>query len=308
MARKRRGKPIHGWIVVDKPAGISSSAAVSCVRRYTGAAKAGHGGTLDPSATGVLPVALGEATKTVSYAMDGTKTYHFVLRWGEATTSDDSAGEVTELSDRRPTEREIIDVLDVFTGNIVQVPPIYSAIKVGGRRAYELARAGQDVTLAPRTVRIERIRLERLCDADHAAFFVVAGKGAYMRSLGRDIARLLGTVGHLSKLRRTSVGPFTENQAISLDNLETLGHSAPDSEVLLPVETVLADIPALALTDEEARKLKHGQAVPALPLASRSLLKNVNQGDTVVAIAGGKLVALATIKGGVIHPLRVMNF
>ncbi len=307
MARKRRGRPIHGWIAVDKPAGLSSSQVVGRVKRALGAAKAGHGGTLDPSATGILPIALGEATKTVAYAMDGQKTYRFVVRWGQATTTDDAEGEIVERSDRRPSKNEIEVALPEFTGNIRQVPPAFSAVKVGGRRAYELARADEEVRLDARTVRIERFELIGQPDADHAEFGVTSGKGAYMRSLGRDLARCLGTVGHLRELRRTAVGPFDESCAISLDKLEALGHSAADSEALLPVETVLADIPALALTEQEARRLRQGQAVPVLPVASRSPLSPVHKGDTVCAMAEGRLVALVRIKGGEIRPLRVIN-
>jgi len=312
MGRKRRGVPIHGWLIIDKPSGISSNGVVGRVRRATNAAKVGHGGTLDPLATGILPLALGEATKTVSYAMDGLKRYRFTVRWGEARNTDDTEGSVTETSDVRPTEQQITAVLDQFTGDIEQTPPAFSAIKIGGKRAYELARADKAPEMKPRTIHIEDIHLSRMIDSDHAEFEVCSGKGAYMRALGRDIALELGTVGHISALRRVSVGPFTEKDAISLDKLldklETLGHSAPLSEHLLPVETVLDDIPALALTETEARKLSRGQAVPVLPVASRTPFKNISQGDVVCAMADGKLVALAKIHGGEIRPFRVMNF
>jgi tRNA pseudouridine55 synthase len=308
MGRRRSsGKPIHGWLIIDKPAGITSSTVVGIVRRRTGAAKAGHGGTLDPLATGVLPVALGEATKTVSYAVDGSKIYRFTIRWGEARSTDDSEGEVTARCDVRPTDDQIRAVLGTFTGDIEQVPPIFSAVKVEGRRAYALARADKPVKLEPRRVHIERIEYLGQPEPDHGDFEVVSGKGAYMRSLARDIAAALGTVGHIAALRRTAVGPFTEEAAISLDKLEDLGHSAPLADHLLPVETALADIPALALTVAEARHLQHGQPVAVLPVATRSPLKNVNQGDVVCAMAEGKPVALARIKGGEIRPLRVLN-
>ncbi len=307
MGRKRRGKPIHGWLVIDKPAGRTSSAVVSAVRAITGAAKAGHGGTLDPQATGVLPVALGEATKTVAYAMDGAKVYRFTVRWGEARSTDDAEGKVTALSDIRPAGDEILKALPAFTGDIDQVPPVFSAVKVGGKRAYALARADEPVRLEPRRVRIARIRLLGQPDADHAEFEVTAGKGTYMRSLARDLAVALGTVGHISALRRTSVGPFTEKQAISLDNLAALGHSAPLADYLLPVETALADIPALALTAAEARRLQRGQPVSVLAVASRSPLQHITQGAIVCAKAEGKLVALARITGAEIRPVRVLN-
>ena len=312
MGRKRRGVPIHGWLIIDKPSGISSNDVVGRVKCATNAVKVGHGGTLDPLATGILPLALGEATKTVSYAMDGTKGYRFTVRWGEARNTDDAEGKVTETSDVRPAEDQITAVLGRFTGDIEQTPPVFSAIKIGGKRAYALARADKAPEMKPRTIQIEEIRLARMIDADHAEFEVRSGKGAYMRALGRDIATALGTVGHISELRRVSVGPFAEKDAISLDKLldklESLGHSAPLSEHLLPVETVLDDIPALALTQTEARRLSRGQAVPVLPVASRTPFKNISQGDVVCAMADGRLVALAKIKGGEIRPFRVMNF
>jgi len=312
MGRKRRGTPIHGWLIIDKPAGISSNDVVVRVRRATNAAKVGHGGTLDPLATGILPLAFGEATKTVSYAMDGLKGYRFTIRWGEARTTDDAEGTVTQTSDVRPTQAEINAVLPRFIGDIEQTPPAFSAIKIDGKRAYELARADKAPEMKPRTIHVEDIKLVAVTDDDHAEFEVVSGKGAYMRALGRDIATALGTCGHILSLRRVSVGPFGEKDAISLDKLldklETLGHSAPLSEHLLPVETVLDDIPALALTEPEARMLSRGQGVPVLPVASRSPFKNISQGDVVCAMAGGRLVALAKIMGGEIRPFRVMNF
>tara|TARA_B100000315_G_scaffold245809_1_gene272294 strand:- start:48 stop:986 length:939 start_codon:yes stop_codon:yes gene_type:complete len=312
MGRKRRGVPIHGWLIIDKPSGLSSNDVVGRVRRATNAAKVGHGGTLDPLATGVLPLALGEATKTVSYAMDGMKGYRFIVRWGEARNTDDAEGDVTQTSDVRPAEEQITATLERFFGDIEQTPPAFSAIKIGGKRAYELARADKAPEMKPRTIHIEDIRLLGRIDEYHAEFEVRSGKGAYMRALARDIALALGTVGHISALRRVSVGPFNEKDAISLDKLldklESLGHSAPLSEHLLPVETVLDDIPALALTQPEARRLSRGQAVPVLPVASRFPFKNISQGDVVCAMADGRLVALAKIHGGEIRPFRVMNF
>lgn len=306
MAR-RRGIPIHGWLIVDKPAGMTSADVVARVRRLTNAAKIGHGGTLDPMATGVLPLALGEATKTVAYAMDGAKMYRFTVRWGAATTTDDAEGEVTETSDARPDEAAILAALPAFVGTIEQVPPAYSAVKVDGRRAYDLARADKEVVLAPRNVRIDEFRLTRVVDADSAEFEVRSGKGTYMRALARDLARALGTVGHIAALRRTAVGPFRETDAISLDKLGALGHSAPLFERLLPVETALDDIPALALTEAEGANLRHGRPVPALPVMTRSSPANISQGAIVCAMAGGKPVALARIQGAEICPLRVLN-
>lgn len=307
MGRKHRGKAIHGWIIIDKPGGLSSNAVVGRVRRLTGAAKVGHAGTLDPMATGVLPMALGEATKIVSYLMDGAKAYRFTVRWGEQRDTDDAEGEVVATSDARPAKEQILVVLGNFIGDIEQVPPVFSAIKIEGKRAYALARADQAPEMKPRTIHIEDLKLLSVVDADHAEFEAVSGKGAYMRSLARDLGTALGTVGHIVQLRRIAVGPFDEKQAISLDKLESLRHSAPLSEYLLPVETVLDDIPALALTETEARKLNQGQAIPVLPVASRSPLKNIGQGDVVRVMAEGRLVALAKINGGEIRPFRVMN-
>ena len=307
MGRKHRGKAIHGWIIIDKPDGLSSNAVVGRVRHLTGAAKVGHAGTLDPMATGVLPMALGEATKIVSYLMDGAKAYRFTVRWGEQRNTDDAEGEVVATSDARPAKEQILAVLGNFIGDIEQVPPVFSAIKIEGKRAYALARADQAPEMKPRTIHIEDLKLLSVVDADHAEFEAVSGKGAYMRSLARDLGTALGTVGHIAQLRRIAVGPFDEKQAISLDKLESLRHSAPLSEHLLPVETVLDDIPALALTETEARKLSQGQAIPVLPVASRSPLKNIGQGDVVRVMAEGRLVALAKINGGEIRPFRVMN-
>ena len=307
MGRKRRGKAIHGWIIIDKPGGLSSNAVVGRVRLLTGAAKVGHAGTLDPMATGVLPMALGEATKIVSYLMDGAKAYRFTVRWGEQRDTDDAEGEVVATSDARPVKEQILAVLGNFIGDIEQVPPVFSAIKIEGKRAYALARADQAPEMKPRTIHIGDLKLLSVVDVDHAEFEAVSGKGAYMRSLARDLGIALGTVGHIAQLRRIAVGPFDEKQAISLDKLESLRHSAPLSEHLLPVETVLDDIPALARTETEARKLNQGQAIPVLPVASRSPLKNIGQGDVVRVMAEGRLVALAKINGGEIRPFRVMN-
>jgi tRNA pseudouridine55 synthase len=307
MGRKRRGKPIHGWMVIDKPGTMSSNAVVGAVRRLTGAAKVGHGGTLDPLATGLLPIALGEATKTVSYAMDGTKVYRFSIRWGEQRATDDTEGDVTATSDVRPNEAAIHAALKNFIGTIDQVPPIYSAIKVNGQRAYALARADKPVELESRQIRIDNFELVGMPDSDHAEFEVVSGKGAYMRGLARDLALAVGTVGHIATLRRIRVGPFTEEHAISLEKLESLGHSAPLVDFLLPVQTALADIPALALTETEARRLQQGQAIAVLPVASRSPSEKVKQGSVVCAMTDGKPVALAIIKDGEIRPQRVLN-
>jgi tRNA pseudouridine55 synthase len=307
MARKRRGTPIHGWIVLDKPLGLSSSQAVGAVRRITGAAKAGHGGTLDPLATGILPIALGEATKTVAWAMAGRKTYRFRLRWGEARSTDDAEGEIVATSTMRPAARDIEAHLPRFTGTILQVPPRYSALKVDGRRAYALARAGETVALAARPVEIVELRLLDQPDADHADFEMVTGKGAYVRALGRDLAVALGTVAHVVALRRLAVGPFTLDRAISLDKLDSLGHSAAAFEHLLPIETALDDIPALALTEAEAIRLRHGQLVIPLLAAEQALVAQLGNGALIRATTGTSLVALAEIAAGGLRAVRVIN-
>jgi len=307
--RRRRGDPVHGWIIVDKPAGMSSAHVVAAVRRIMRAAKAGHAGTLDPLATGVLPVALGEATKTVSYAMDGTKEYLFTVRWGEARATDDGEGAVTATSPVRPEREAIEAMLPAFVGDILQAPPAYSAVKIDGQRAYALARADQPVAPAPRPVRIDSLRLVDQPDADHAVFVMQCGKGAYVRSLARDLAVRLGTVAHAASIRRTRVGPFGENQAISMDKLTALGHSAAPVECLVPVATALDDIPALALTAAQAALLKHGRAVRVTGAGGLTFadIGNLAEGHVLCAMAEGQPVALARFEGGEIRPLRVLN-
>lgn len=302
---KRQKTPVHGWVILDKPYGMSSTQAVGKVRFLFNAEKAGHGGTLDPLASGLLPIALGEATKTVSHAMDGRKVYRFTARWGEERTTDDLEGEVTVRSDRRPAQSEIEDVLPRFTGEIMQAPPAFSAIKVDGERAYDLARAGEAVELAERPVMIEALRLVEAPDPDHATFEVTCGKGTYIRSLARDMARALGTVAHVSMLRRIAVGPFGEAHMISLEKLSDLSHKAPGGDaingVLLPIETVLDGIPALAIDEEKARRLKLGQPV---------LLRGANASiaeDVVLVMSGGKPLGLGQISEGTLKPKRLFN-
>ena len=307
MGRKRKGEPINCWVIIDKPSGMTSTAVVNAVKRLTGAAKAGHAGTLDPLATGVLPIAMGEATKTVSYVVDGTKRYRFTLCWGTSTETDDADGSAIDTSSMRPDRAAIEAVLPRFTGEIDQVPPKYSAVKVDGRRAYALARADKDVKLAPRTVKIFAIRLMDMPDMDHAEFEVECGKGAYMRSLARDIATALGTVGYLSKLRRTAVGSFSQENAISLDELSAIRQSAGDSQHLLPVETALDDIPALALTEIEASRLRNGQAVSLLRKVDLERIAGLREGETVLAMSEERPVALTRYHAGEIRPVRVLN-
>ena len=307
MGRKRKGEPINCWVIIDKPSGMTSTAVVNAVKRLTGAAKAGHAGTLDPLATGVLPIAMGEATKTVSYVVNGTKCYRFTLCWGTSTETDDADGSAIDTSSMRPDRVAIEAVLPRFTGEINQVPPKYSAVKVNGRRAYTLARADKDVKLAPRTVEIFEIRLTAMPDVDHAEFEVKCGKGAYMRSLARDIAMALGTVGHLSKLRRTAVSSFSEEDVISLDELSAIRQSAGDSQHFLPVETPLDDIPALALTEIEASRLRNGQAVSLLRKVDLERIAGLREGETVLAMSEERPVALTRYHAGEIRPVRVLN-
>ncbi|MCR6629643.1 MAG: tRNA pseudouridine(55) synthase TruB [Magnetospirillum sp.] len=307
MARKRKGIPIDGWLAIDKPVGIGSTQVVSLVRRLTNAAKVGHGGTLDPLASGILPIALGEATKTVAYVMDGVKTYRFQVRWGEATGTDDKEGEITETSPVRPAAEQILAALPAFIGDIQQVPPAYSAIKVDGERAYDLARSGEVVELKARTVTIRSLRLLGQPDADHADFEMECGKGTYVRSLGRDLARAVGTVGHISVLRRVACGPFDETNAIPLDIFREVGHGPALRSHLLPIETALDDIPALALTEAEARRLHMGQALPLERLELPLSLGPVGPDQVIRAMQGERLAALARIEDGLLRSVRVMN-
>jgi len=309
MAR-RRGQPVHGWVNLDKPKGVSSAKAVAIVRRVFDAAKAGHGGTLDPLASGILPIALGEATKTVSFAMGRPKSYEFTLAWGAETSTDDAEGTVTRQSDKRPGDAEIDAALPEFVGKIDQVPPIYSAIKVDGRRAYDVARRAashDDVpTLTPRQIRIDAFR--RIDSApDHARFFVACGKGAYIRALARDLGRALGTAAHVTDLRRLSVGNFHADRAISLDFLESLPHSAAAFEHLHPVASALDDIPALPVTDTEAAKLRHGQSIAAISPSAQQRFNALQKGATGIAMNGDQPVALVAIKAGAVCPVRVLN-
>ena len=308
MGRKRKGERVDGWLVLDKPAGVSSARAVAIARRLFNAAKLGHGGTLDPLAGGVLPLAFGEATKTVGLVMDGRKSYSFRLRFGTRTSTDDAEGEAVPTSDRRPSDAEITAILGDFTGTVEQVPPAHSALKIDGKRAYELARAGQAVAMKPRKVEIFALRLVSRSEPDIADFAVDCGKGTYIRALGRDIAEALGSVGHIEALRRTRVGPFGENQAISLAKLEALGHIPARFEHLLPVETALDDIPALAVTEEEAARLRLGQSLPMLRTGLRDRVPQTAQGAaTMRAMSGGRLVALVRVEDGQIRPVRVIN-
>ncbi|MDR3518671.1 MAG: tRNA pseudouridine(55) synthase TruB [Azospirillaceae bacterium] len=312
MARKRKGNPIHGWLVIDKPAGMTSTQVLARARWLLQAQKAGHGGTLDPLATGVLPIAFGEATKTVAYAMDGRKTYQFTLCWGEQRTTDDTEGTVIATHAHRPDGAAIEAALPRFTGVIDQTPPPFSAIKVDGERAYDLAREGIAVILEPRPVRIDRFVLIGQADADHAEFRVDCGKGTYVRALARDLALALGTVAHITVLRRLRVGRFTLDNAISLDDLTQRVQSAAIDHLLLPIETALDDIPALALSAPEAHRLKLGQSVTLLSRQDRDQLLGLGNGSgdgqgVAIAMCGSTPVALVRVEGAEIRPVRVLN-
>jgi tRNA pseudouridine55 synthase len=296
----------HGWVVIDKPAGITSSRVVERVRRAAGI-KAGHAGTLDPLATGILPVALGEATKTVRFLSKATKRYSFSIRWGLATDTDDSEGDITAESPVRPERDAIEAALPRFIGTISQRPPAYSAIKVAGRRAYALARAGKPPLLAERPVDIHELRLTALPDRDHADFTATVGEGTYIRSLARDLAEALGTVGHIVALRRLAVGRFGEAQAISLDLATTLGHSLLTSGHLLPIEAALDDIPALALTADEAARLRHGQPIVLAGPREGACLDQLDDGTIVGARHEQLLIGLARIENGLLRPVRMIN-
>lgn len=299
----KRGRPVHGWLVLDKPVGMTSSQAVGAVRRILDAQKAGHAGTLDPLADGVLPIALGEATKTVSFAMTSQKTYRFTLCFGETRDTDDCEGSVIATHAHRPKLGDIKAVLPSFVGVIEQIPPAFSALKINGKRAYELARAGLNPQMAPRKVEIFEAKLLNLPDQDHAVFEIRCGKGTYIRSLARDLARRLGTEGHVSALRRTVCGRFHEDMAISLDSLRDLGHSAAAQEQLLAVKTPLDDIPAVAVNGPDAARLKRGQEI--ILHVSYPLLV----GGTVLCLSAKtqQPVALAEYGGGTLRPVRVFN-
>ena len=303
---RRDKRDVHGWVVLDKPVGMTSTHAVSVVKRLFSAKRCGHAGTLDPLASGALPIAMGEATKTVPFVMDGRKLYRFTIQWGQERDTDDSEGRVVQSSDMRPTADQIRAVLPSFTGAIQQVPPRYSAIKIEGERAYDLARDGQTVELKARTVDIGRLELIEVPDADHAVLEAECGKGTYVRSLARDIGCLLGCYGHICALRRTAVGPFTEKTMILLEQLEAVCHRAAAGEgnladALMPVETALDDIPALAVDRSDAARLTRGQAVL---LRGRDA---PNFRGTVSVTVAGQLLALAELDRGEIVPKRVFN-
>ena len=306
VAKKIKKRDVHGWVVLDKPIGMTSTHAVAVIKRLFAAKRAGHAGTLDPLASGSLPIALGEATKTVPFVVDSRKTYSFTVRWGEERDTDDAEGRVVNTSEKRPDADAIRAELPRFTGTIEQVPPRFSAIKIAGERAYDLAREGEQVELAPRTIEVYRLELIDMPDPDHAILAAECGKGTYVRALARDLGRVLGVFGHVSALRRNRVGPFSENDMIPLEPLESLCHRAAAGEghladALLPIETALDDIPALAVSPADAARLSRGQAA-----LLRGRDATIIRGMVQVACSG-QLLAIAEVERGEIIPKRVFN-
>ena len=300
MGRRRKGRNISGWIVIDKPAGISSNAVVNKLRWAMDAQKAGHAGTLDPEATGVLAVALGEATKTVPYVTDALKAYRFTVRLGQATNTDDTEGEVIATSDIRPTDEEIVAALPQFTGDIMQVPPKFSAVKIDGERAYKLARDDEDFEIAARPLWVEELVMVERPDADHVVLDMTCGKGGYVRSIARDLGVVLGCLGHVQELRRIWSGPFDAEDGISMDLVEKLAKTGELDAYLRPLEMGLEDLPELRCTAESAARLRNGN--PGMVLTS-----DAEYGDEAWASLDGKAVAVGLYKAGELHPSRVFN-
>ncbi len=300
MARTKKGRPISGWLIVDKPAGITSTSVVNKVKWAFAAQKAGHAGTLDPAATGVLAVALGEATKTVPYITDALKCYRFTVRFGASTTTDDAEGTVIDTRAARPLDSEIEAALTAFRGDIRQVPPQFSAVKVEGARAYDLAREGEVMDLAPRDLWVDSLTLTARPDPDHAELEMVCGKGGYVRSVARDLGLALGCLGHVLTLRRVWSGPFDAEHGVSLAQIDALAHTPELDTLLLPLEMGLADLPELPATPEGAARLRNGNA--GMVIAS-----SAQYGDEAWASYQGKPVAVGIYKAGELHPSRVFN-
>lgn len=300
MAKKRKGNPVNGWVILDKPVDMGSTTAVSIVKRLFNAQKAGHAGTLDPAASGVLPIALGEATKTIPYVTDGEKIYSFTVRFGQATDTDDAEGKVIRTTDKLPSEEEIRAVLPLFSGEIDQIPPKYSAVHINGRRAYDLARENKEVVLQPRRIRIDELEMLLFSKDGTADFRIRCSKGTYVRSVARDLARKTGSLGHIIALRRLKCAKFLAENAFSLEYLRSLEHSSNWTGVLLPVETVLDDIPALAVTQAQAFKLSNGNFLPASDFGF------VPDADVFQAKSDNRLIALVRVLDGMIRPVRLI--
>ncbi len=304
MAR-RKGNDINGWLILDKPQGLTSNQALGRLKRLFNPKKVGHAGTLDPLATGVLPIAFGEATKTVAHVVDCEKTYDFTIRWGIETDTDDSEGQAVRTSDERPSREAIEAAMQSFIGDIMQVPPCYSAIKVDGERAYDLARDGEAVELEARLVSVYELEIEEAISPELTRMICACGKGTYVRAIARDMGRALGCFGHIAALRRTSVGAFDEEDAISLEKLEELSNSAAGFDALMstiiPVETALDGIPALAVSGDDAARLKRGQSI-LIRGGNAPILKG-----PIYATSRGVLVAIGEVERGEMHPIRVFN-
>jgi len=308
MGRKKKGEIVDGWVCLDKPFEMGSTEAVSRIRRLFNAQKAGHAGTLDPLASGILPIALGEATKTVPMMMEAQKVYRFTINWGVSTDSVDREGEIVGRSDVRPTVDQVKAALPAFVGEIDQTPPRFSAIKVDGARAYDLARDGVEFELQARRVTIHSAEVTDAPDADHVEITIRTGKGVYVRSLARDLAAVLGAEGHVSALRRERVGPFSTQNAVTLDSLEEMVHRGAASEGLLAVATALDDIPELAVNEQDAFSLRQGRPIVLLPRQVETLKGRLSDGSrTVSAFQGQTLVALCQLRAGRLEPDRVFN-
>jgi tRNA pseudouridine55 synthase len=305
---KNKGRPVSGWLILDKPEDFGSTEAVSKIKWLFKAQKAGHAGTLDPLASGMLPIALGDATKTVPYVMDGRKVYEFTITWGEERSTDDLEGEATQTSDRRPDRDEIAALLPAYTGTIAQVPPKFSAIKIDGNRAYDLAREGEVVEIPAREVEIHRLDLVACPDADSAVFLVECGKGTYVRSLARDLGRDLGCFGHIATLRRIAVAPFSDDDMVPLSELVKLEEIEDDAERLAALDAFLVDtgealanLPHIAISEDQAHRLRMGN-----PIILRGRNAPVAE-DDAFATAGGRLVAIGEIAAGEFRPRRVFG-
>ncbi|MEM9053887.1 MAG: tRNA pseudouridine(55) synthase TruB [Pseudomonadota bacterium] len=309
--RKRKGVPVHGWLAVDKPLDITSTQVVGLLKRLYNAQKAGHGGTLDPLADGILPIAFGEATKTAQWAMDCDKEYVFTVEWGTSTASQDKEGEVIARSEVRPTRDEIEAALPAFIGDIQQVPPKYSAIKVDGARAYDLARDGERFEIPSREVTVYEAELVGIMDADHATFRVVSGKGFYVRAMARDLAALLGAEGHVSQLRRTRVGPLDEAASITLAELEALVEDKPALlDKLRPLQAILDDVPQIEIDLSDANALKQGREIVLLPHLVEQWRAQTNEDPDdrlAIAVCEQTAIALGEVRAGRFQPKKVFQ-
>ena len=300
MGRTRKGRDISGWLVIDKPAGLTSTAVVNKVRWAMQAKKAGHAGTLDPEATGVLAVALGEATKTVPYITDALKAYRFTVRLGQATNTDDTEGEVISTSDQRPTDAQIKKALGSFVGDIMQVPPKFSAVKIDGQRAYKLARDGENVEIAARPLWVEELVMTDRNDDDHVTLEMICGKGGYVRSIARDLGQSLGCFGHVRDLRRIWSGPFDAADGLTLEQIDHMAHSPDLDAHVRPISDGLVDLPEVRATAEGAARMRNGN--PGMVLTS-----DVEYGDECWASLDGAPIAVGRYKSGELHPARVFN-